>query len=180
MTDRLSLRAWLAGLLVISAALFFVGIYLERGVTSEAPPVAVQPSPSVHVDGEGGEAGEAGRSEAPVGSGGGAGETPAEHAAESWPFGIDLEAPLLVGGAIIVSLLLAVAVLRTTAPIVLVAVVGFALLFAVLDLVEMSHQLGASRTGLAAIAITLLALHALAAAIAARLLMVRPSTLVGQ
>lgn len=180
MTDRLSLRAWLAGLLVISAALFFLGIYLERRVTSPAPPVAVQPSPSGHAEGAGGEAGEAGHSEAPVASAGEAGETPAQHAAESWPFGIDLEAPLLVGGAIIVSLLLALAVIRTTAPIVLVAVVGFAVLFAVLDLVEVSHQLGVSRTGLAAIAIILLALHALAMAIAVRLLTTRSSNLVGQ
>jgi hypothetical protein len=58
MTDRLSLRARLAALLVISAALFVVGIYLERGMSTPISPVAVQPSPSAHVEGAGGEAGD--------------------------------------------------------------------------------------------------------------------------
>lgn len=175
MTDRLSLRAWLAVLLVISAALFFVGMNLERGASTPASPVAIQPAPSTHVEGASGETGEAGHSEVPVAStpassGGEAGETTAEHAAETWPLGIDLEAPLLVGGAILVSLVLAFAVLRTTSPLVPAAIVGFSLLFAILDLLELSHQLGAARTGLAVIAAVLLVLHATTALIAARLL----------
>ena len=167
MTDRSSLRAWLAGLLVISAALFAVGIYLERGVGTSSEPAATQPEPSAHVEGAGGEAGEAAPTTAPAESG----ETPAEHAAESWPFGIDLESPFLVGGAIVVSLVLAFAVLRSASPIVPVAIVGFSILFAVLDLLELSHQLGASRTGLAALAVLLAVLHVAAALIAARLVM---------
>lgn len=182
MTDRLSLRAWLAGLLVISAALLFVGIYLERGVSTPTSPVPVQPSPSAHVEGAGGEAGETGHSETPgatahIASAGEAGESTAEHAAEAWPFGIDLEAPLLVGGAILVSLMLAFAVLRTTTLLVPIAIVGFSLLFAILDLLELSHQLGASRTGLAAIAAVLLVLHAVTALFAARLLMTERSVI---
>lgn len=176
MTDRLSLRTWLAVLLVISAALFFVGIYLERGASAPTSPVAVQPAPSTHVEGASGESGEAGHSASPaattaIASAGESGETTAEHAAETWPFGIDLESPVLVGGAILVSLLLALAVLRTTTPMVPLGIVGFSLLFAVLDLLEVSHQLGAARPGLAAIAAVLLVLHVAMALVAARLLM---------
>lgn len=182
MMERLSLRAWLAVLLVISGAVFFVGIYLERGVSTPTSPVAVQPSPSAHVEGAGGEAGEAGDSEAPgatapIASAGQAGESTAEHAAETWPFGIDLEAPLLVGGAILVSLMLAFAVLRATTLLVPIAIIGFSMLFAILDLVELSHQLGAARTGLAVIAAVLLILHATTGLIAARLLMTERSVI---
>lgn len=167
MTDRSSLRAWLAGLLVITAALFAVGIYLERGVSASPEPAVIQPEPSAHVEGAGGEAGEAAPTTAPAESG----ETPAEHAAESWPLGVDLESPLLVGGAILVSLALALAVLRSVNPIVPMAIVGFSILFAALDLLELSHQLGASRTGLAALAVLLAVLHVVAAVIAARLVL---------
>lgn len=170
MTDRLSLRAWLAVLLAISAALFFVGIYLERGVTSPVSPAAVLSSPSPDVEGANGEPGEAGHSAEPSPSASEAGESAAEHAAETWPFGIDLESPLLVGGAILVSLLLAAAILRTTTALVPIAIVGFSLLFGILDLLEVSHQLGASRAGLAVIAAILMALHGMAALIAVRLL----------
>ncbi len=167
MTDRSSLRAWLAGLLITTAALFAVGIYLERGVGASPGPAVIQPEPSAHVEGAGGEAAEAAPTTAPAESG----ETPAKHAAESWPLGIDLESPLLVGGAIIVSLGLAFAVLRSVNPVVPVAIVGLSVLFAVLDLLEVSHQVGVSRPGLAALSLLLAVLHAAAALIAARLVM---------
>ena len=180
MTNRRSLRAWLAVLLVASSALFFVGISLERGVTGPSVPVAVQPSPSGHVEGEGGEAGEVGHSEASAVPAGETGESPAEHAGETWPLGIDLEAPILVGGAIVVSLLLALAVLRGTSAIAPVAIVGFLGLFGILDLLEVSHQLGASRVGLAAIAALVLVLHVVAGVVAIRLAMSRPATAAGR
>jgi hypothetical protein len=165
MTDRSSLRAWLAGLLVLAAALFAVGIYLERGVGTPSGAAAGPAEPSAHVEGNGGEGGEAAPSAVPAETG----ETATEHAAESWPLGIDLEAPLLVGGAIVVSLTLAFAVVRSASPVVPIAVVGFSALFAVLDLLELAHQLGASRTGLAALAVLLAVLHVAAALMAARL-----------
>ena len=170
MTDRLSLRAWLAGLLVVTAALFAIGIYLERGVGTSSEPAAVAPTPSAHVEGSGeggGEAAEGAPTTAPAESG----ETPEEHATESWPLGIDLESPLLVGGAILVSLALAFAVLRSSSLIVPMAIVAFSILFAVLDLLELSHQLGAARAGLAALAVLLAVLHIAAALIAVRLVM---------
>jgi hypothetical protein len=169
-TDRLSLRAWLAILLVASAVLFFAGIYLDRGTTPTEAPAAVVPSsqPEVSPAEGGGEAGEAGHSEAPA-SAEAAGETATEHAAEARPFGIDLESPILVGGAIVISLVLAFAILRTTSPLVLMTIIGFALLFTLFDVLEVSHQLGASRSELAVIAAILAALHIATALLALRL-----------
>ena len=170
-TDRLSLRAWLAILLVASALLFFAGIYLERATVANETPAAVVPSsqPEASPVEGGGEAGEAGHSEAPAASVEAAGETATEHAAEARPFGIDLESPLLVGGAIVVSLILAFAVLRTTHPLVMMVIIGFALLFTLFDVLEVSHQLGAARSGLALIAAMLAVLHVVTALLALRL-----------
>ena len=168
-----SLRAWLAVVLAGSALLFFVGIYLERNVTTSQAPPAIAPSTqpeATHAEGGSEEGGEAAPSEAPVASLGEAGETAEQHAAEARPFGLDLESPLLVGAAIAISLLLAVAVVRTTAPRVLVAILLFAALFALFDLLEVSYQLTASRPGLAVIAGLLVALLAIAALIAIVLL----------
>jgi hypothetical protein len=173
-TDRMSLRAWLALLLVGSAVLFSVGIYFERAAATSGAPVAVapssQPAASQPAEGAGGEAGEAGHSAQPAASSGeAAGETTAEHNAEARPFGIDLESPLLVGTAIAVSLLLALAVLRMTTALVPLAIVGVAVVFAVFDLLEVIHQVGASRAGLAFIAVVLVVIHAAAGLIALRL-----------
>jgi hypothetical protein len=134
-TDRMSVRAWLAVLLVGSAMLFFVGIYIERGATTPSAPAALAPSSqpvaSQPAEGGAGEAGEAGHSAEPsalaeVASA----ETAAERDAEWRPFGIDLESPLPVGAAIVASLVLAVAILVMASQLVPLAVVGFALLFA--------------------------------------------------
>lgn len=170
-TIRLSLRAWLAALLVASALLFFAGIYLELGTTATETPVATVPSGNPEASpAEGGGTGEAGHSDAPAASAGGAGETDAEHAAEARPFGIDLESPIPVGAAIVISLVLALAVLRMTYPLVPVAIVGFALLLTLFDLLEVNHQLGASRSGIALIAGILAALHLVTAWLALVLL----------
>lgn len=155
--DRLSLRAWLAILLAGSALLFLVGIYLERGVASPEAPVAGAPTSqpeASHAEGEGSEAG----------------ETSEEEAAELRPLGIDLESPLFVGGAVLVPLLLALAAIRTTNPFVPLAILGFASLFAVFDVLEVSYQLGASRIGLAMIAAVLAVLHVAAGLLAVGLI----------
>ena len=169
--DRLSLRAWLAMLLVGSALLFFVGINLERGVSAPERPVASAPSSQPEPPNAAGvaEGAEAGHSDAPAASAEAAGETAGEHAAEARPFGIDVESPLLVGGVIVISLLLALAVLRTTTPFVPVAILGFAVIFALFDALEVSFQVGASRTGLALIAALLIPLHVVTGLIALRL-----------
>ena len=182
-TDRLSLRAMLALVLAGSAILFFVGIYLERGAIASTAPVVVQPSAqpasSAPVEGASGEAGEAGHSpaasapaagESTATAPEGSGETAGEHASETWPFGLDLEAPLLVGGVIVVSIVLAVAIVATSTLIVPVAIVGFAVLFGLFDLLEVAHQVGRNQIGLAVIALVLLAAHAVVGVIALRLL----------
>ena len=179
-TDRLSMRAMLAVLLAGSALLFFIGIYLERGAaTSTEPAVAkasAAPPSAAPVEGSGGEAGEAGHSPtasagaAAATAGEGTGETAGEHAAETWPLGLNLEAPPLVGGVILVSLTLAVAVVVTTSPIVSVAIVGFAALFGLFDLLEVVHQAGRNQPGLVAIAVVLLVAHTAAGLIALRIL----------
>jgi len=180
-TGRLSLRAMLALLLAGCAILFFVGIYLERGATASTAPSVVQAS-AAPVEGSGGEAGQAGHSPAATAatSGESTGETAGEHATETWPLGLDLEAPLLVGGVIVVSLVLAVAVVTATSPLVPMAVVGFAVLVGLFDLLEVVHQVGRGQTGLVAIALVLLAAHVAAGLIALRLLVNRnramPST----
>lgn len=102
----------------------------------------------------------------PAGSSGETGETAEERAAEARPFGLDLESPLFVGGAIVISLLLAAAVLRSTATSVSAAVAAFAGLFAAFDALELRSQLAASRTSLALIAALLLVLHVVAGLIA--------------
>jgi hypothetical protein len=174
-TDRLSLRAKLALLLAGSAILFFVGIYLERGAivptSSAAVEPSTQPASSQPAEGTSSEAGEAGHTAAAASSptAEGPGETAGEHAAETWPLGIDLEAPVLVGGVIVVSLALALAVVRTPGPLVPLAIAGFAVLFAVFDLLEVVHQVGQTRIGLAALAVVVLALHAAAGLVALRL-----------
>ena len=175
-TDRLSLRATLAPLLAGSAILFLVGISLERGALGSTPPGVVEssahPASSAPAEGSGGEAGEVGNS-APAtaaATGEGTGETAGEHSAETWPLGVDLEAPILVGAVIVVSLVLAVAVVSMTSPLVPLAIVGFAVVFGLFDLLEVVHLVGQARTGLAAIALVLLVAHAAAGLIALRLL----------
>ena len=175
-TDRLSPRAMLALLLAGSALLFFVGIYLERGALASIAPVVVQPSAepaaSAPVEGASGEAGEVGHSPAAAAPAAGesTGETAGEHATETWPLGLDLEAPPLVGGVIVVSIVLAVTIVATTSLIAPLAIVGFAVLFGLFDLLEVAHQVGRNQIGLAAIALVLLAAHAAAGRIALRLL----------
>ena len=181
-TDRSSLRAALALLLAGSAIVFFVGIYLERGATVQSSPAAVEPSTqpvlSAPAEGTSGEAGEARQSAAPAPATTGETtvESAGEHAAETWPLGIDLEAPFLVGGVVLLSLILALAVLRIAGPLVPLVIAGFAVVFALFDLLEVVHQVDQARTGLAAIALGLLAAHAAAGLVALRLVVRRRPT----
>ncbi len=156
-TDRVSLRAWLAIVLVGSAVSLFIGISIERGATTPSTPAAVASQPA---EGGGGEAGEAGHSAAPVASAGApSGESGAEGHTEWRPLGIDLESPLFVGAGILASLVLALAVLAMTSQLVPLAVVGFALVFAVFDLLEVFHQVDVAQPNLVAIAIVLLVIQ---------------------
>ena len=173
-TDRISARAWLATVLVGGALLFFIGISIEQGATSPATPTAVTPSgesaASQPVEGGGSEAGEGATAKPEGSSAAVSGETTPEAATEWRPFGINLESPMPVGGAILVSVLLAVAVIRLTSPMVPVAVIGFALVFLVFDGLEVAHQVEVAKPILAVIATVLVVLHLAAALLAVRLI----------
>jgi hypothetical protein len=77
--------------------------------------------------------------------------------------GIDVESPLLVTTAIVVSLLLAGLVWRRPIRPLLIVIAVVAAAFAMLDAAEVAHQLDEDHTGLALLAGLVAALHAAAA-----------------
>jgi hypothetical protein len=107
-----------------------------------------------------------------TGSGETARERFGERHREAKLLGINPEALSLLVIALIVSVLLAAAVwFRPLVP-VLIAIVGFGVLFAALDVRELIHQVDESRTSLIVIASTLIGLHLLVAMLAAAALLV--------
>jgi cobalamin biosynthesis Mg chelatase CobN len=91
--------------------------------------------------------------------------SPAAEAAEhsELVFGLNLESTPLVVAAVVVSVLLAVAILTLGMPWVAGVIAVVMLAFAALDIREIVHQLGESRLELAAMAILVALLHVLAA-----------------
>jgi hypothetical protein len=122
-------RILLAALLVVSAAIFFVGTRAETG-TGDA-------HASERLHSETGESAEEHASEG--------------HAAESDAtlFGVDLEATGFVVAAVVFSLVLAGLALWTRMRWVLLGIAVVALVFAVFDARELLHQIDESRTGIA-------------------------------
>ena len=116
-----------------------------------------------------------------TGSGETAGERLREGHREAKLLGINPEALSLLVIAVVASVLLAAAVwFRPLAP-ALIAIIGFGLVFAALDVREVLHQLDESRTSLIVIASALIGLHLLVAMLAAAALLAgrmrsRPST----
>jgi len=93
-------------------------------------------------------------------------------------FGVNPDAAPLVVGAVLVSLLLAVAVwIRPSALVVLAAVVALGVGAAVFDIREAVHQADVSRTDVMVIAIFVAALHVLAAGCAGLMAKTRPKRL---
>jgi hypothetical protein len=149
------LRVLLAGLLVVSAVLFAVGSTLERHQRGKESTVAS------HQEGSGGE------------SGGESGTTARAETHEEKGvtlLGINTESLGLEILAIVSSLLLAAAAWFLGRPLVLLAIIGFALVFAAGDVRELAHQINESQAGIAAIAGTLIVLHLAVAGLAALLL----------
>jgi Flp pilus assembly protein TadB len=149
-------RHWVAAavavLLVAAAALLVVGILLERHTESgaEHPVVAAtgQPQESHHDESTQGAHAEPGT--APGNRGG--------EAAERLT-GISVESPWVVALGAIASVALAVAVwLRPNRPVIAI-VVAFTAAALVLDVLEINHQIGADRIGLAALAGVIAALR---------------------
>lgn len=90
-------------------------------------------------------------------------------------FGINTESIPLVVAAVAVSILLAIALwLRRDLALVLLAVLGLGIVFAVFDVREAAHQASENRGALEAIAIVVALLHLAAAALAAVVLRKTP------
>lgn len=142
----------IAVLLVASAALFGIGVALERHAVKSDRHASAESGAHTETGAEGnGEtnAGKGGKTATPIGSG-----TPSERV-----LGIPVESTATVAVAVIFSLLLAVAAWRRPKAVVLLAAAIFAAAAAVLDIAEIGHQLSENRAGIAALAGLVAALH---------------------
>jgi hypothetical protein len=174
LTQR-TLRRSIAAVLVVSAALFAVGSHIERskaaGEAAAKPADAQRASrtasqPSAGEAAHKGESGSETRSSAERPGHEGTSERHAETHREAKLLGVNPEAVGLVIAAVVASVLLALAIWMRRIAVVLVAIVGFGLVFAAFDVREVLHQADESRTNLIAIASVLIGLHLLAAALA--------------
>lgn len=149
---RRRVKAAVAVLLVAAAALLVVGILLERHAESgaEHPIVAVTGEQQAGHHDEPTEGTHAEPPTAPGNRGGGAAERLT---------GINVEAPWVVALAGVVSIALAVAVWLRPNPAVTAIVVAFTAAALVLDVLEINHQIGADRIGLAGLAGVIAALR---------------------
>jgi len=151
------LRRVAAVLFLVTVALFAVGVALEKDGHAE-PAAAVTEAPD-HA--EGGE--EGGHDEDTVTE-----EVGHDDGGESESvLGVDLESPLTVTLAVVGSLLLAIGLWFTDRRGVAAAAVAGGLAFAVFDVAEVAHQVDASRSGLAVLAVVLVLCHTAAAGAAA-------------
>jgi hypothetical protein len=161
--DRL--RGLLIALLVVSTALFAVGVIAERSEADEhTEPATAQVAETGEAEGTHEEGEEAGAGEQP------AGEEAHDDDGEAL-LGVDLESTPLVVLAVIAGLGLAALAATRFGRLLgfLFAVCVIALAWAVLDIREVVHQLDDSRTGIAVVAAIVAALHLAAAAVSGRL-----------
>jgi hypothetical protein len=154
------LKLLLVCTLIASTPLFAVGVAIERS-HAETTEVSGGEVPNAGETGSGGETG--GSTEGGSGGEGSAvpqtATTAESSGADAVFLGIDLESWTLVGVAVVLSLGLALAAwFRPVKPVLLV-ITAFALVFAVFDFAEVSHQVSASKTGLIAIATVVALLH---------------------
>ena len=147
----------LAVLLVVGAGLFTIGAAAERSAHHETAAATSTDSPA---------ASEAGESTGHVDAPAVVETTGAQAESGEKVLGVNPESAGLVGVAIAVLLLLAGAVLwRPTRPVLLV-VIAVTVVFTVLDVAEVKHQIRASRPGIAALAIAVAVVHIAAGALA--------------
>ena len=165
------LRWTLVALLVASTALFAVGVSAERSDSD----THVEPATARHTESgaepgsahdETGETGEANAGEAH--SEPAAGETDSE---DERVLGVDLESAPLIVLAVLAGLTLAMLTATRFGRLrgFLLAVAAIALVWAVLDVREVVHQLDESRAGVALVALSVAVLHLAAAAVSGRL-----------
>jgi hypothetical protein len=185
------LRKAAALLLVLATIVLVIGITAERSVASEPAPARSTETGGVigseqsegaseegvvgHDEGEAGEGAEEAGSGEVIGEPESEGEealadeaTELHNEASETMLGINPESTGAVAAAVIISLLLTAALWFWRTPAVLFVAVVVALLFGVLDLREVMHQLSEARSGLAAIAIVAAVLHIGVALIAGR------------
>ena len=141
----------IAAPIVVAVVLFVIGVSAETGEDDHRD----EPASEVVEHSETGEVAE--------GEEGDAGDE-----AEERVLGVDVESPLLVIAAVVVSLLLAAVTWRRPTRGVLVLTGAVVAAFAVLDLAEMAHQLDEDNTGLVFLAAAIAVLHAIAAGLAFR------------
>ena len=147
---RQRVAAAVAVLLVAAAALLVVGILLERHAESGAKHAVVASTgeqQANHHD----ESAEGAHAESGAPAGGGE--------AGKRLTGISVESPWIVAAGAIASVALAVAVWRRPTRPVIAIVVAFTLAALVFDILEISHQVGVGRVGLAALAGVIAALR---------------------
>jgi hypothetical protein len=146
-------RQAIAVLLVIAAGLLVIGVTTERDEDTHSDESAAEAAEHNEQD-------EAAETEAAERA-----ESEAE-GDEAQVIGIDIESPLLITAAVVTSLLLAGLVWRRPDRRLLLVIAVVAAGFVVFDGAEVAHQLDEGRTGLAALAGVVAALHAAAAALA--------------
>ena len=169
MTNTKFLRTtwFLALLLVVGAALFAVGVGVERRGGDQH---SESPATETTVHNEASEVGAEGGSEAGNESTphieGSSSEASAHSESSEKILGLNTESSGVVAVAMGLSLALAVLVIARPRRPLFLAVVAFAGAFAALDIVEAIRQIPNSRTGVAAIALLLALVHAAAALLA--------------
>jgi hypothetical protein len=165
------LRRAAAALFVVAAALFTIGVAIERDSHTEATEAHHEAAQPAGHD-ETGEAGEhdvaaeaaGGDEAAKTTSNAAAGE--AEHGAEGTVLGVDAESTAAIAAAIAVSVALAVGLWFLNRRWLALLAVAFGIVFAVFDIAEIIHQINESRAGLAVLAGLIAALHLAASATA--------------
>ena len=159
------LRGLLGLALVVTAILFVIGTSIERSKSHNETAAASSTESASHTATESGASTEAGKDKATTTS---HTESTTQHGEKL--FGVDLESIPTIVLAAVTSVLLAMLVVWRRERAWLVVVVLFGLVFAVGDARELTHQLNEHRSGLAALAGVLVALHLIVAALAALLI----------
>jgi hypothetical protein len=189
MSRLATLRITAALLLVLATIVFVIGVMAERSVADEASETRSSVAVTASSNEQPGDTSEEGaeshnESEEAVGR---QEDVHADEAAELHTgtdensgtiLGINVESTSTVATAVVISLLLAAALWFWGTPPTLVVAGAVALLFAALDLREVTHQLSEGRSGLVAVALLAAVLHA-GAAVVAGLALTRPGASAG-
>ena len=160
-----SWRTILAALLVASAAVFSIGVAVERSQSTHHDEATPQAAASPASNAPEGSAEREAAEKRPTSSSQPAAEASGESSEKV--FGINTESVPLVVAVVIVSLLLAGAAMVWRSPLLLAAIIVVVIGAAVFDVREIAHQIDESRNGVATIAAVTAALHLMIALAAA-------------